>query len=48
MIVTKRGYTITDLDLLILSQHNSESVWASISLKYHSKLIVGSFYRPPD
>ena len=30
------------------SQHNSESVWASISLKDHSKLIVGSFYRPPD
>ena len=29
-------------------QHNSESVWASISLKDHSKLIVGSFYRPPD
>ena len=27
---------------------NSESVWASISLKDHSKLIVGSFYRPPD
>ena len=25
-----------------------ESVWASISLKDHSKLIVGSFYRPPD
>ena len=34
--------------LLTPSQHNSESVWASISLKDHSKLIVGSFYRPPD
>ena len=48
MIVTKQEYTITDLDLLTPSQHNSESVWASISLKDHSKLIVGSFYRPPD
>ena len=46
--VTKQEYTITDLDLLTPSQHNSESVWASISLKDHSKLIVGSFYRPPD
>ena len=51
MIVTKQEYSITDLDLLTSSQHNSESVWtvwASISLKDHSKLIVGSFYRPPD
>ena len=48
MIVTKQEYTITDLDLLTPSQHNSESVWASISLKDHSKLIVGSFYRLPD
>ena len=48
MIVTKQENTITDLDLLTPSQHNSESVWASISLKENSKLIVGSFYRPPD
>ena len=33
MIVTKQEYTITDLDLLTPSQHNSESIWASISLK---------------
>ena len=46
MIVTKQEYTITDLDFLTPSQHNNESVWASISLKDHSKLIVGSFYRP--
>ena len=44
MIVTKQEYTVTDLDLLTPSQHNSESVWASISLKDHSKLIVGYFY----
>ena len=48
MIVTKQEYTITDLDLLTPSQHNSESIWASISLKDHSKIVVGSFYRPPD
>ena len=45
VIVTKQEYTIADLDLLTPSQHNSESVWASISLKDHSKLIVGSFYK---
>ena len=33
MIVTKQEYTTTDLDLLTPSQHNSESVWASINLK---------------
>ena len=48
MIVTKQEYTITDLDLLTPSQHNSESIWASICLKDHSKIVVGSFYRPPD
>ena len=47
MIVTKQEYTITDLDLLTPSQHNSESIWTSISLKDHSKIVVGSFYRPP-
>ena len=30
------------------AQHNSKSVWASFSLKDHSKLVVGSFYRPSD
>ena len=48
MIVTKQEYTITDLDLLTPSQHNGESIWVSISLKDHSKIVVGSFYRPPD
>ena len=48
MIVTKDVYTITDLDLQSPSDHNSESIWATISLKDHSKLVVGSFYRPPD
>ena len=46
IIVTKQEYTITDLDLLTPSQHNSESVWAFISLKDHSKLIVGFFTDP--
>ena len=48
MIVTKQEYTITDLDHLTPSLHNSESIWASISLKDHSKIVVGSFYRPPN
>ena len=34
MIVTKQQYTITDLDLAPF-QHNSGSVWTSISLKDH-------------
>ena len=32
MIVTKQEYTITDLDLLTLSQHNSEKVFGLLSV----------------
>ena len=29
-------------------QNETELVWATITLKDHSKLVVGSFYRPPN
>ena len=47
MIVTKYCYTITDLVLQTATQNETELVWATITLKDHSKLVVGSFYRPP-
>ena len=49
MIVTKDCYTITDLVLQTTTTPNeTELVWATITLKDHSKLVVGSFYRPPN
>ena len=48
MIVTKDCYTITDLVLHTTPQNETELVWATITLKDHSKLVVGSFYRPPN
>ena len=48
MIVTKDCYTITDLVLQTTPQNKTELVWATITLKDHSKLVVGSFYRPPN
>ena len=45
MIVTKGCYTITDLVLQTTLQNETELVWATITLKDHSKLVVGSFYR---
>ena len=48
MIVTKYCYTITDLVLQTPPQNETELVWATITLKDHSKLVVGSFYRPPN
>ena len=48
MIVTKDCYTITDLVLQTTPQNETELVWATITLKDHSKLVVGSFYRPPN
>ena len=48
MIVTKDFYTITDLVLQTATQNETELVWATITLKDHSKLVVGSFYRPPN
>ena len=47
-IVTKDCYTITDLVLQTATQNETELVWATITLKDHSKMAVGSFYRPPN
>ena len=48
MIVTKDCYTITGLVLQTAPAppNETELVWATITLKDHSKLVVGSFYRP--
>ena len=43
MIVTTVCYTITDLVLQTTPQNETELVWATITLKDHSKLVVGSF-----
>ena len=48
MIVTKDCYTITDLVLQTATQNETELVWATITLKDHSKWVVCSFYRPPN
>ena len=51
MMVTKDCYTITDLVLLTTPpplQNETELVWATITLKDHSKLVVASFYRLPN
>ena len=48
MIVTKDCYTITDLVLQTDSKNETELAWATITLKDHSKLVVGSFYRHPN
>ena len=47
MTVTQDCYTITDLVLQTNPQNETELVWATITLKDPSKLVVGSFYRPP-
>ena len=46
MIISKDCYKIVDADITV--QNKNESVWAIITLKDLSKLVVGSFYRPPD
>ena len=43
MIVTKYCYTITDLVLQTSPQNETELVWATITLKDHSKLVVVFF-----
>ena len=48
MIVTKDCYIITDLVLQTATQNETEQVWAIITLKDHSKLVIGSFYRLPN
>ena len=45
MIVQKDYYTITDLVFQILTENETELVWATICLKDHCKLVV-PFYRP--
>ena len=46
MIITKECYKIVDADITV--QNENESVWAIITLKDLSKLVIGSFYRPPE
>ena len=46
MIITKECYKIVDADITV--QNENESVWAIITLKDLSELVIGSFYRPPD
>ena len=46
MIITKECYKIVDAEITV--QNENESVWAIIALKDLSKLVIGSFYRPPD
>ena len=46
MIISKDCYKIVDADITV--QNENESVWAIITLKDLSKLVVGSYYRPPD
>ena len=48
MIVTKYCYTITDLVLQTATHNKTELFWTTITFKYHSKLVVDSFYRPPN
>ena len=46
--MTNDCYTITDLVLQTATQNETELVWATITLNDHSKLVVGSFYWPPN
>ena len=46
MIISKERYKIVDADITV--QNENESVWAIITLKDLLKLVVCSFYRPPD
>ena len=46
MIATKQEYDIQGIELE--ANISAETVWATISLKDQHKLVVGSYYRPPD
>ena len=46
MIITKECHKIVDSDITV--QNENESVWAIITLKDLSKLVIGSFYRSSD
>ena len=42
------GVMLLDITSRIGGKHSAETVWATISLKDQRKLVVGSYYRPPD
>ena len=46
MIATKQEYDIQGIELE--ANISEETVWTTISLKDQHKLVVGSYYRPPD
>ena len=46
MIATKQEYDIQGIELE--ANISAKTVWATISLKDQRKLVVGSYYRPPD
>ena len=46
MVATKQEYDIQGIELE--ANVSAETVWANISLKDQRKLVVGSYYRPPD
>ena len=46
MFISKECYKISDADITV--RNENESVWAIITLKDLSKLVVDSFYPPPD
>ena len=46
MIVTKHEYDIQGIELE--TNISAETVWATITLKDQHKLVVRSYYRPPD
>ena len=47
MIATKQEYNI-QLGIELEVNISAETVWATISVKDQRKLVVGSYYRPPD
>ena len=46
MIVTEDCYVITDLVLPTATENETELVWATVSLKHHSKLVYVIFTGP--
>ena len=49
MIATKQEYNILNIQGIELEANiSAETVWATISLNDQRKLVVGSYYRPPD
>ena len=48
MIATKQEYNIPCACIELEANISAETVWTTISLKDQRKLVVGSYYRPPD